>query len=63
MINFGSDGDLEFIGAIAIDNPSEFVHKVRFGQPGTGMPVGYDAGLSLQDVIDLLAYAQSIGGE
>lgn len=39
----GADIDFEFpdgvyVGTIASENPWEFIHKVRFGQPGTGMP-------------------------
>jgi hypothetical protein len=37
----------------------EFIHKVRFGQPGP-MPSLFDAGWSLQDVLDLLAHAQGL---
>lgn len=33
-INFSSLDDPEFLGHLAPDNPWEFVHKVRFGQPG-----------------------------
>ena len=58
LLNFGSESDPEYVGTIAADNPWEFIHKVRFGQPGTGMPSLFDAGWSLQDVLDLLAHAQ-----
>ena len=39
--------------AIANDNPWEFQHKVRFGQPGSTMPVAISGGATNQDVADL----------
>jgi len=36
-LNFGDKDDPEFVGTVAIKNPQELLHKVRFGQPGTGM--------------------------
>lgn len=45
---------------IAIENPQEWVHKARIGQPGTLMPSLVALGYSTQDVIDLLAYAQEV---
>ena len=63
LLNFGSDDEPEYVATIAVDNPWEFVHKVRFGQPGTSMPVAYDVGWTLQDVLDLLGYAQTLPAE
>jgi thiosulfate dehydrogenase len=60
MINFGSDDDPEYVGTIAIDNPWEFVHKVRAGQPGTSMPSTMNLGWDLQYVIDVLTFAQTL---
>jgi len=37
-INFGSDSDPEYVGGLARRNPWEFLHKVRFGHPGSSMP-------------------------
>jgi len=59
-LNFGNEDEPEFVGTIAADNPWEFIHKMRMGQPGTQMPAGVDEGWSLQDVVDVLAYAQSL---
>ncbi|MDP2778101.1 MAG: c-type cytochrome, partial [Anaerolineales bacterium] len=60
-INFSAnDSDPEYQGTIAIDNPWEFVHKARFGQPQVDeMPSLVDVGLADQDYIDLLAYIQT----
>ncbi len=63
LINFGGADDPEFVGTIALDNPWEFIHKVRAGQPGTGMPSAIDGGWSMQDVIDVLTFAQTLPTE
>lgn len=60
LINFGDETAPEFVGTIAIDNPWEFFHKVSFGQPGTAMPSGFENGWSLEDIANVLAYAQSL---
>ncbi|NQV05766.1 c-type cytochrome, partial [bacterium] len=60
QLNFGSEDDPEFLGTIAQGNPWEFFHKVRSGQPGTPMPSAINSGWSLQDVTDVVAYAQSL---
>lgn len=62
-INFGSDDEPEYVGTIAIDNPWEFIHKVRAGQPGTRMPSGIELGWSIQEVIDVLSYSQTLPTE
>ncbi len=61
--NFGDEDEPEYVGTIAVDNPWEFIHKVRGGQPGTAMPAALENNWSLQDVIDLLAFAQSLPTE
>jgi len=41
------------------ENPWEFIHKTRFGQPGTSMPGIFDVNtLSNQDAFDILGYSQ-----
>jgi len=64
-LNFGSAEEPEYVGTIALDNPWEFVHKIRNGQPGSEppMPAAIETGWSLQDIIDLLAFAQSLPTE
>ena len=61
-LNFGGDDEPEYVGTIALDNPWEFIHKVRAGQPGSvpPMPASIIAGWSLDDLLDLLAYAQTL---
>lgn len=54
------EGYDDFVGKIAVENPWEFLHKVRFGQPGTKMPAAALSGASLQDIVDLGAYAQTL---
>jgi thiosulfate dehydrogenase len=59
-LNFGSQDEPEYVGTIALDNPWEFLHKVRSGQPGTTMPAAIDKGWSTDDLLDLLAFAQTL---
>ncbi|MBI5824141.1 MAG: c-type cytochrome [Chloroflexi bacterium] len=60
-INFDNDSAPEYLGTVASDNPWEFVHKARFGQPGVGiMPAGVSMNRSTQEYIDLLAFVQSL---
>jgi thiosulfate dehydrogenase len=62
-INFHDMDDPEYVGNIALDNPWEFIHKVRFGQPGTPMPATVDLGWTLKNWADLLAFAQTLPTE
>lgn len=62
-INFGDDEEPEYVATIAQDNPWEFLHKVRAGQPGTAMPASMDAGWSMDDLLDLLAFSQTLPTE
>lgn len=64
-LNFGGDDDPEYVGTIAQDNPWEFFHKVRFGQPASNppMPSAIASGWSLEDVRDVAAYAQTLPTE
>jgi thiosulfate dehydrogenase len=61
-LNFGKPDQPEYVGTIAKDNPWEFLHKVRAGQPGSDppMPTGLEMGWKLQDVLDILAYSQTL---
>lgn len=59
----GADGNKNpevSVGAAARDNPWEILHKIRFGQPGTRMPAAVKAGLTVQEQIDILTYAQTL---
>jgi thiosulfate dehydrogenase len=76
QLNFANDIKPEFIGTIAYKNPWEFIHKVRFGQPGTIMPAlriklkltekdkrmpsGIETGYTMEDIIDILEYARTL---
>ena len=59
-LNFGTQQAPEYVGTLAKDNPQEFLHKVRSGQPGAPMPSAFEQGWSLQDVVDILAHAQTL---
>lgn len=62
-INFGSEDEPEYLGTLAADNPWEFIHKVRVGQPGTAMPSALDSGWSMQQVVDVLTFSQTLPTE
>jgi mono/diheme cytochrome c family protein len=55
--------DPDYVAGIATGNPWEFLHKSRFGQPGTEMPSVIDSGWSLEEQGALLAYAQTLPNE
>ncbi|MBI3914788.1 MAG: c-type cytochrome [Chloroflexi bacterium] len=59
-INFGTIAAPEVIGILAADNPWEFIHKVRVGQPGWPMPSGITNNWKAQDYVNVLAYAQTL---
>ncbi|MBI4267669.1 MAG: c-type cytochrome [Chloroflexi bacterium] len=63
LLNFGSEAEPEFPGTIAVDNPWEFLHKVRFGNPGAPMPAGEEQQWSIQQMVDILAHAQTLPAE
>lgn len=62
----GADGKLilfdgkDSLGFLANDNPWEVLHKIRFGQPGAGMPSGIEQQQSIQDGVNILSYAQTL---
>lgn len=58
LINFKDDKSPEYIGTIANENPWEFLHKARFGQPG--IPMISLITLPAEDLADILASAQTL---
>lgn len=63
-INFGSSESPVYISTLAGSNPWEFVHKTRFGQPGVSrMPASEERGWSIEDVLSVLGYAQTLPAE
>jgi thiosulfate dehydrogenase len=63
MINFHDPDDPEYVGSVASGNPWEFIHKAMFGQPGSPMPSGMALGWTLEEIADLLAFAQTLPQE
>jgi thiosulfate dehydrogenase len=61
-LNFGSDKSPEYVGTVAKANPQEFLHKVWVGQPGSDpvMPAAFVIGWSINQVVDVLAYSQTL---
>jgi mono/diheme cytochrome c family protein len=63
-VNFGKlVTDVDYVAGIANGNPWEFLHKSRFGQPGTEMPSVIDSGWTLEEQASLLAYTQGMPNE
>ena len=57
-INFKTQEKPEYVGTVASHNPWEFLHKVRFGQPG--VPMISLITLPVTDLVDILAFAQTL---
>jgi thiosulfate dehydrogenase len=57
-LNFGTPEAPEYVGTVARENPWEFMHKARFGQPGVPMI----SLITLPDatIADLLALTQTL---
>ncbi|NMG73467.1 c-type cytochrome [Aromatoleum diolicum] len=57
-LNFGTQETPEYVGTVARENPWEFMHKARFGQPGIPMI----SLITLPDatIADLLALTQTL---
>jgi len=62
-MNFGDFEELEFVPHIGADNPWEFFHKVRFGQPGEVMPSSIGNEWTDEDLANVLAYVQTLSPE
>ncbi len=57
-INFGTPTEPKYIGTIAVNNPWELLHKIRFGQPAAPMPSWVAGGGSTQGAANIGRYAQ-----
>lgn len=57
-----SPTSVEYVGTIALENPWEFFHKVRWGQPASNPPMGgtVEAGIDDKKIVDLLRFAQTL---
>ncbi|MBW1853517.1 MAG: hypothetical protein JRJ00_02370 [Deltaproteobacteria bacterium] len=68
VVCHGEDGktidfhDGEGVGGVARDNPWD-LHKIRFGHPGSSpeMPSAVENGLPIDDQVDILTHAQTLG--
>lgn len=58
-IEFRFEGRQAWLGTLAQLDPWRFLHKTRFGTPGTAMTIGYKLGWTPQDGRDVLLYARS----
>ncbi|MCP5085341.1 MAG: hypothetical protein GY952_00835 [Rhodobacteraceae bacterium] len=62
-IIFGDESEPEYVGTLANGNPWEILHKIANGQPGSHMTQGYEMGWSMEDLVNLLSYAQTLPAE
>lgn len=60
LLNFKTPDAPEYVGTVAAGEPQVCMHRVMFGVPGFPMSAGLDLGLSVQDVADVCAYAQTL---
>jgi mono/diheme cytochrome c family protein len=59
-LKFRFEGRDATLGTLAVIDPWRFLHKTRFGTPGTPMVVGADLGWTAQVGRDVLLYTQSL---
>lgn len=61
-LNFGTEKSPEYVGTIAKANPQEFLHKTWLGHPGSNppMPAALVMGWSTNQLVDVLAYSQTL---
>ena len=59
-INFGSAAEPEYLGDLAVGNPWEVLHKIRYGHPGSAMPVYLDTSLTATQMKNVVAFAQTL---
>jgi mono/diheme cytochrome c family protein len=59
-IVFRFEGRNAWLGTLATLDPWRFLHKTRFGTPGTEMTIGQDLGWTAQDGRDVLLHARSL---
>jgi thiosulfate dehydrogenase len=59
-IVFRTEGISEFLGSVANRDPWRFLHRTRFGNAGTDMPVGVSLGWTPAEGRDILAYVQTL---
>jgi thiosulfate dehydrogenase len=60
LLNFKTAEAPEYVGTVAAGEPQVCLHRVTFGVPGFPMSAGLDLGLSVKDVADVCAYAQTL---
>jgi len=59
-LDFDDGEGVEFVGTIAADNPWEVLNKLQNGQPGEVMTAGRNMDWTFQDLLDILAYIQTL---
>ncbi|MCH7808521.1 MAG: hypothetical protein IIB60_04800, partial [Planctomycetes bacterium] len=62
-LNFGLPEDPVYLGTVANDNPWEFLHKVRYGHPGSAMGPAEIIGWSVETSADVGTFSQTLPTE
>lgn len=60
FLNFGTAQAPSYVGTVANVNPWEFLHKTRFGHPGSPMPATDLLRWSVHDAADVSLYAATL---
>jgi thiosulfate dehydrogenase len=59
-INFGKANNPAYLGDMVLNDPWKGLHQVRFGHPGTQMVSTEVFNWSLKELVDVLAYVQTL---
>lgn len=63
-INSGTEADPIYIATASLADPWQYMHNTRFGVPeSSGMPATDARGWSIQDVIDVIGYSNTLPAE
>jgi mono/diheme cytochrome c family protein len=60
MINFHTEDEPEYVGTVAADEPQVLLHRVLYGVPGFPMTVGILTPMTMEDLANVCAYAQTL---
>jgi len=58
--DFDPTSATEYVGTIGQDNPTEMLHKIRFGHAGSEMPSIYESELTTESAVDIMTYTQQL---
>jgi len=59
-VNGNLNADGQSLGTLALENPWEMLHSVRFGHPGATLMPSFDGSLNNSQLANLISYAQNV---